>query len=236
MMPTATKKWIVDPYTACEIMYFYNPRIKQFVVMLRDIATKRFIRRVRELYICSVKSFDTRTPEGEWAYPRKKKRKDTSKNIWIECVQAGKITEDKWIKLQSKADFEKLIRTVALFLLQLCTICFDLFEKMTAIPIHVPRVEAYLVTTQPCETYCCYARPKHQHAISLEEMTIRCFDKEKCEIDELGRLYCPELYEPLPYEIKEEIWRRLFAKAMGTHTLRTSAAEVIYDDAPTYTD
>jgi len=236
MRPTATKKWAIDPFTSCEIIYFYNPRIKQFVVMMRDIATKRFIRRLRELYVCSVKSFDTRTPEEEWAYPRKKKQKDRSKNIWIECAQTGRITEDKWIKLTSKEDFENIIREVAKYLLSRCQTCWDLFEKATAIPIHLPRVEAYLLTVEPCDIYCCYARPRHEYAISLEEMQVRCFDKDRCEVDELGRLYCPEMYETLPYEIKEEVWKRIFARALGTHTLRTVAMEVLYDDAPTYTD
>jgi len=236
MRPTATRKWPVDPYTACEIIYFYNPRVKQFIVMMRDIATKRFIRRLKELYICSIRSFDTRTPEGEWAYPRKRKEKDRSKNIWIECSQAGRITQDKWAKLTSKEDFENIIRAAAKYLLSRCQTCWDLFELGGAIPAFIPRVDAYLLTTEPCEVYCCYARPKHEHAISLDEMQVKCFDKDRCEVDELERLYCPEMYEPLPYEIKEEIWKRIFAKALGTHTLRTVAAEVLHDNAPTYTD
>jgi hypothetical protein len=85
MRPTATKKWAIDPFTSCEIIYFYNPRIKQFVVMMRDIATKRFIRRLRELYVCSVKSFDTRTPEEEWAYPRKKNKRQKQKHMDRMC-------------------------------------------------------------------------------------------------------------------------------------------------------
>jgi hypothetical protein len=231
------RRWYVDPFTACEIIYFYNPRIKQFIVMQRDIATKRFIRRLRELYICGVRSFSTQTPDGEWAYPRKKRQKDRSKNIWIECSQVGVITEDTWINFTKPEQFEYFIHRNAKVVISWCDKCWELFEKATAIPVHMPRVDAYIVTTQPCMEYCCYARPLHEYAKSPYETRIKCYDKRYCYKDELGRIYCEELYGEYPPELREEAYRAIMMRAIGMHALKDIASkggEIVYDDAPTY--
>ena len=101
----------------------------------------------------------------------------------------------------------------------------------------MPRVDAYIVTTQPCMEYCCYARPLHEYAKSPYEMRIKCYDKRYCYKDELGRIYCEELFEGYPPELREEAYRAIMMRAIGMHALKDIASEggeIIYDDTPSY--
>jgi hypothetical protein len=68
-------------------------------------------------------------------------------------------------------------------------------------------------------------------------MQIKCFDKRYCYKDELGRIYCEELYGEYPTELREEAYRTIMMRAIGMQTLKDIASrggEIVYDDTPTY--
>lgn len=240
------RRWYVDPRTQCEIIYFYNPAVKRFIVMLRDIATKRFIRQLKELYVCLVRSFDTRDPEtGEWKYPSPK-NPDPTKNIWIECSQTAKLTEKDWKTFQYYEEFKNLIEKTARMLDKDCEKCWKLFEQPNAPAPRVPRVIGYMVSTEPCEEYCCYLRPKKKDAVALDEFKIRCYEKKLCqeymrirEVREEGEIkvekekliLCPEKYGYLDEETRRELYKQMLAEIYGVVAVRTKT-EVIYDDVP----
>jgi len=132
---------LFDEETINEIIGFFNPRNKRYYLFLRNPANKRFIRRVRTLYICITCTFQSISADRHF-----------SKNLYVESQGMSEAYSNEWEFCDSDACFHELIETKIREAQDQCDRCFNNF----GVPYEVGGVE---YRTEPCDTYCRAGRP-----------------------------------------------------------------------------
>jgi len=86
-----------DRLTGHEIVSFWNPRVRRRQLFLRHAKTKRFVRLLRELWVCA-------TCGAEY-----ESRRDETRNIIFEAMGCVAIVEEEWKDLREDAQFIALV-------------------------------------------------------------------------------------------------------------------------------
>jgi hypothetical protein len=80
-----------------EGIFFYNPRIRRYMGMVRDRVTKRFLAAVREFVVCVTCTFES-GGRGDW-----------SKNIHAEGRSCATVSREDYYTYTSDAQFRDLL-------------------------------------------------------------------------------------------------------------------------------
>ncbi|PMQ00717.1 MAG: hypothetical protein CBR30_09680 [Dictyoglomus sp. NZ13-RE01] len=132
---------LFDEETINEIIGFFNPRNKRYYLFLRNPANKRFVKRVRTLYICITCTFKSVRADRHF-----------SKNLYVESQGMSEVGSSEWELCDSDSCFHELIESKIREAQDVCERCFANF----GVDYEIGGAE---YRTAPCEIYCRAGRP-----------------------------------------------------------------------------
>ena len=134
-----------DEDTNHEIACFFNPRINRYTCFLRDRVTFRFIRFLREFYVCATCTFHT-SPKG----------KHWSKGLYVESQSCTVLSYSDFAFCTSDEEFVELVRAAEEEAGKGCGVCFAMFGvdyEVAGITFHSEFSEEYCRKLHPIEGY-----------------------------------------------------------------------------------